>query len=136
PDGVRRVRQQDPVARPVVTAADVQDFVRRAAAPAAADPMPSAPYLKYSRRMMEGHDDTGLLMQSSDPEIRKLAAEHGLLGHTYVDVDAYGGCRNTLAAISESDLKPDFFIRRSATCGTCVDACDGACASLAHVAPV
>jgi hypothetical protein len=136
PDGVRKVRQQDRVARPVVTPEAVQDFVRRVNAPDPADPMPSAPYLKYSKRMMDGHDDTVLLVQSPDPEIRKLAGEHGLLGHTYIDVDAFGGCRAALASVSSSGVRPDFFIRRSASCGTCLDACDGACFSLSQIAPV
>ncbi len=131
PDGVKRVHTQV-APRPVpITKADVADFWARRQVASTAEPMPSASYMKYARRMMEGHDDTAMLIASGNPELAALASEYGLLGHSYIDVDALGGCRQALELIRKmGSVKPDFAVRREATCQHCKCADDGACAEI------
>lgn len=135
PDGVKRVHTQA-APRPVpITKADVEAFWARRTVASTAEPMPSVTYMKYAKRMMEGHDDTSLLIASGNPELASLASEYGLLGHSYVDVDAAGGCRQALEILrSAGQITPDFAVRRSATCQHCKCADDGACAEISKVA--
>jgi hypothetical protein len=80
--------------------------------------------------MMNGADDRSFLVASIDPEVRSLAGEFGILGHTYLDMDALGGCRNALSTMNVRSLSPDFVIRRSSSCSICNHASDGACAEI------
>lgn len=130
PEPVRTFATPQRAAAPAVTQSDVDSFLARKQAAAAAEPPPSLEYLKYAQRMQLGHDDTALLRGSPDASLRRLASEHGILGHTYVDVDAFGGCRGALAAAKSRGLRPDFVLRRSASCQHCRGAADGACAQL------
>lgn len=125
----RTVHTQHAPAKPQVTAGDVESFVARQSADAPPATPPAA-WLKYARRMMHGSDDRALLVAATDPQLRSLAGEYGILGHTYLDMDALGGCRNTLALIEDRGLSPDFVVRRSASCPTCMGASDGACAAI------
>jgi hypothetical protein len=132
PDGVKTAHTQQPVPKVPVTKADVASFWARRRVSSTAEPMPSPAYMKYARRMMEGRDDTSLLIASGNPELASLASEYGLLGHSYVDMDALGGCRQALSVIRKSgSVTPDFAVRRSASCEHCKCAEDGACAQIA-----
>lgn len=133
PDGVKTVHTTLPQAKVPITKADVESFWARRRTSATAEPMPSPAYMKYARRMMEGHDDTSLLIASGNPEMAVLASEFGLLGHSYVDMDALGGCRQTLALIRKAGaITPDFVVRRQASCEHCKCAEDGACAEISR----
>lgn len=132
PDGVKTVHTQQPRPAPApVSVDDVRAFVERRRA---SDPLPSPEYVRYARRMQSGHDDRAFLTASTDPSLRALAAEYGLLGHTYVDVDVAGGCRQALALVRERGLSPDFVVRRSSSCSGCGGAPDGACDHLCRTA--
>lgn len=131
PDGIKTTETRLPPKPVQVTKADVESFWARRQVASTVEPMPSATYMKYARRMMEGHDDTSLLIASGNPELASLASEYGLLGHSYVDVDSLGGCRPALELIQKmGSVKPDFAVRRSATCQNCKCAPDGACAQI------
>ena len=116
-------------AKPTVTKKDVADFVARREA-SVSTPAPTVEYVKHARRMMLGHDDRAALVASTDSNLRQLAGEFGILGHTYLDMDLLGGCRNTLALMEKRDIAPEYVIRRSAVCQMCKDAPDGACAGI------
>jgi len=142
PDGVKTAWTQPVPARPKpVTAADVEAFWQRRFSTPRDPGMPSVAYMKYARRMMQGHDDSAILAASGDPELGRLASQAGIIGHTYVDVDALGGCRNALDLVRTrsaasgglTPFVPDFFVRRSSSCPHCKDAKDGACAQLCKV---
>lgn len=129
PDGVLTVRTQQPVAKRQVTAAEVKEFLDKPKVSLVKEI--SSDYAKYARRMMEGHDDREMLVASGDPELVKLASEFGLLGHTWVDMDAIGSCKRTLAFINQKGgFGPDFVVRRLASCPNCHDASDGACCEI------
>jgi hypothetical protein len=126
-----RTFQHLPKPSPVqFTEKDVSNFVERVASPAEKPEIPSTAWFKYAKRMMTGSDDRALLVTATDLKLRALAGEYGVLGHTYLDMDALDGCRNTLALMEEKDLAPDFIIRRSASCPICKDTKDGACAAI------
>lgn len=138
PDGIATVRTQYRPATPTVSQDDVRQFwERRFAAPGPSAPSPA--YMKYAKRMTDGHDDTSLLLASGDPELSSLASQRGIIGHTYLDVDALGGCKAALGFLREqissvkSVFAPDYMVRRSASCSICKDAEDGACAQLCRV---
>ena len=130
PDGVKKVIQQDKPKQVAVTKGDVESFLKRRQASPGIDAMPSPAYLKHARRMMEGHDDVAALTASTDADLQFLASEYGVLGHTYIDIDAAGGCRQALSIIESRGLSPDFAVRRSASCAICMGAEDGACAAI------
>jgi hypothetical protein len=138
PDGVRTVHTQQP--RPAgrqVSSSEVQEFLDR---PKAGPAKPLSPaYVKYARRMMDGLDDREFLVASGDPELLALASEYGLLGHTWIDMDAAGSCRKALAYVesrTSAKLAPDFVVRRSASCPNCHCTSDGACSKLSEVTKV
>ena len=138
PDGVRTSWMQPKLSKPTITASDVESFWQRRFSTPQDPGMPSVAYMKYARRMMQGHDDSAILSASGDPELGRLASQAGIIGHTYVDVDALGGCRNALDLVRTrsaasgglTPFVPDFFVRRSSSCPHCKGAKDGACAQL------
>ena len=115
PGSVMTVHQQDRPAVPVITEKDIQDFWARRAAAGEVEPLPSPMYLLAARRIMTGSADPSTLAASSDPEVRQLAHEHGILGHTYLDADALGGVRATIDLIRGRELSPDFVLLRQAS---------------------
>jgi hypothetical protein len=131
-DPVLRVQEQHQP-KPVQASPEaVEAYLKQASTqPLKSDPMPGAAYMAYARRMMAGLNDTKVLSGSPDPELRKLSSLYGILGHTYIDMDALGGCKNTLAFV-EKHGSPDFIIRRKAVCGICKGMSDGGCAQLCH----
>ena len=114
-ESVMTVRQQDRPVKPKITEQDVQDYRDRQAVAADIDPMPSPIYLLAARRIMLGSADPASLVASSDPEVRRLVHEHGILGHTYLDADALGGVRPTVDLIRAEGLRPDFVLVRQAS---------------------
>jgi len=95
----------------------------------ATDKMPGPMCLVAAKRMMSGQIDAASARASSDPEIRKLAKEYGILGHTYLDVDALGTCNDAINLIVSKKLSPDFVVLRGS------DDPEG-CAKLSKVVPV
>lgn len=147
PDGVQRVQTRLAPVEPVITAADMAAFWARRSANKS-DPAPSSDYLKFARRMMQGHNDVATLAGSGKPELISLASEYGLLGHTYLDMDALGGCRNTLSFIQKRNDTiiasrndgigdvPDFVLRRASSCQICKNLPDGACAEISRISVI
>ena len=144
-ESVRTIMTQQAAPKPVITQKDYDDFWhRKFSAPTEKQPSPG--YLKYARRMMMGDVDLAVLASAKDLDVSGLVSEYGILGKSYLDMDAMEGCNNTLnlmhkLASSEQsaaaglgndprDLHIDFVIRRSATCGYCKGAPDGACAKI------
>lgn len=78
----------------------------------AAEKMPGPMCLVASKRMMLGQVNPASMKASSDAEIRKLADEYGILGHTYLDVDALGSYNEVVRLISSKRLTPDFVLWR------------------------
>jgi hypothetical protein len=128
PDGIKTVAYQPKVAKQTFTDEQINSVLAARSSNSVGTRI-SSTYAKYAKRMMEGKDDREYLRASGDQELIKLASEFGLLGHTYVDMDALGGCRKTLAHIQNHCIIPDFIIRRS-SCGICKNTADGACARL------
>jgi hypothetical protein len=95
----------------------------------------SSQFVSASIHLMKNKDPEAIL-GSADSEVRKLSSELGLLGYTYIDMDALGGCRKTLAFIKNMSNTPDFVLRRNASCETCKGACDGACSKIQQVIPI
>lgn len=139
PDGLKIVRTQHQAAKPVVSTSDIESFWERRFATPSTPGLPSIAYMKYARRMMKGHNDSQILTASGSSELIRLASQFGIIGHTYIDIDALGGCRNAVdllqsrAASNVSSISPDYIVRRSASCSYCHDVLDGACAQLCRV---
>ena len=128
PDGVRQAHYQ-PKVKPLKITPEMVQEVADSKKPRVNI---SSTYAKFARRMMDGHDDREYLTNSHDSELVKLASEYGLLGYTYIDMDALGGCRNTIAFLKSRNLKPDFVIRRNASCQICRNTSDGGCARICN----
>jgi hypothetical protein len=143
-ESVRTVMTQQASPKPVVTKQDIENWQNKFQAPAPQGPSPG--YLKYARRMMLGDVDLAVLAAAKEPDIAGLVSEYGILGKSYLDMDAMEGCDKTyelmlkMAANGQSaaaglgpdprDLHLDYVIRRSATCTHCKGAPDGACAQI------
>lgn len=134
PEKVRVVQHHAPAKKPVVTASDVKDFWDRKTATIA--PPPSHTYLKFAKRMATGHNDVESLSVATDPSLRALASEYGLLGHTWIDMDAMGGCKHTADLIRKNGFAPDFVLRRASVCEHCNCAPNGGCESLKAVTQI
>lgn len=104
---------QKPV--PTISQSDIQSFWDRRMASIDAEAMPSAMYLIAARKMIQGNVDPNSIRASSDSEVRKLAKEYGLIGHTYLDVDAIGGVQQSFKYLqANSDHRFDFLLYRVA----------------------
>ena len=90
----------------------------------------SSAYIKYAIRMMSGFDDRKVLSSSTDPDLRALSKQFGILGNSYLDMDALGGCRKTSVFIHHHKLSPSHLIRRSSSCNICMNTSDGCCSDL------
>lgn len=111
----RTFQHRDRPAKPEITEKDIQDFWNRRAASDGSEPMPSPIYLMAAKRIMAGSADARSLTASSDPEVRNLAYEHGILGHTYLDGDALGGPRAVMDFLdARKSMCPDFVLLRKA----------------------
>ena len=145
PEGVKTIQTLKQAAKPVITQQQYDEFWhRRFSAPTVE--IPSSGYMKYARRMMMGHNDVDAIAAAADKSISSLVSEYGVLGKSYLDMDAMGGCKNTLAlmqklsnsgemnaaglGIDPRDLHLDYVLRRSASCTHCKGAPDGACAQI------
>jgi hypothetical protein len=136
-ESVKTIQHHPKPAQIKLTPEDIRSFWDRRLATSGAEEMPGPLYLKAARQLMMGVADLNTISASSNPEVRKLAREYGILGHTYVDMDAMGGCRPTLDLIASRDLAPDFILRRASNCSMCHGHADGACAELQQtVAPI
>lgn len=147
PDGVQKIQTRLVPAEPVITAADMAAFWARRSSNIN-EPAPSSDYLKFARRMMQGYNDIATLAGSGISELVSLASEYGLLGHTYLDMDALGGCRSTLNFIQKRNDDtiasrndgvgdvPDFVLRRSSSCQICKNLPDGACAEISRISVI
>jgi hypothetical protein len=147
PDGVLKIQTRLVPKEPVITAADMAAFWARRSTKTS-EVFPSSAYTRFARRMMAGQDDVAVLAGSGSPELVSLASEYGLLGHTYLDMDALGGCRNTVNFIQNRNNAftssrnegignvPDFILRRASTCPICKNLPDGACAELARISVI
>lgn len=134
-ESVQTVQHRSAVPSKPVTTEDVRSFWERRMAGSSSEEMPSPFYLRAAKLLTVDPSSLPTLSSSSVPEIRAAAREYGILGHTYVDVDAMGGCRETLKFVASHGLSPDFFLRRG-SCGVCGGASDGACSGLGRCAPV
>lgn len=95
----------------------------------------TATYAKYARRMIDGKDDREYLRASGDVELTRLASEYGLIGHTYLDMDAVGGCGNALQYVNRiSTLQ--YALRRSSVCSKCRNMSDGDCHKISSIIPI
>lgn len=101
-------------AKPVIGEEEYLSYWTRNAIASDAEKMPSPTYLLIARKMMAGNVDLMNIAASADPEIQKLSKEYGILGHTYIDVDAMGGCKVALDFISHKKISPDYFLARAA----------------------
>ncbi len=138
-EAVKTIQTRLPAPAVKVSQEQVDDFWhRKFSAPTEAPPSPA--YLKFARRMMAGSNDVGPMAASGVPELVSLAKEYGILGHSYLDMDALGGCKQTLEFILAREVKApmslDFVIRRSASCQHCRGTSDGACAKICEFAKI
>jgi hypothetical protein len=129
-DPIKTVRQQRKPVKPEFSDADVSDFLSRKTS---SERMPGPFYLLAARRIMNEEISISSLSASSDPEVRKLAKDYGILGHTYIDVDAMGGAQRTLSFVQSKKLIPDFFLFRAANHD---DRANEAYARLIKIAPI
>ena len=126
------LRHQDAAQKPTVSEKEMAEHLAR---PRQIAPVLSRGFVAASKHLMLGGSPE-VISGSPDPEIRKLARSYGILGHTYLDMEALGGCQKTLDFISRMDAAPDFIVRRSACCGECKDASDGTCAQIKSISPI
>jgi hypothetical protein len=127
PESVQKVHTYLRTETPRVTESDIKEYVSRKAEH---NEILSSDYRRLAKRMMDGYNDLELISNSTDPKVRRLASEYGLLGYTYLDMDVLGGCRNTIKFIESRGERPDYLIRRSASCGVCLNKPDGGCQKL------
>jgi hypothetical protein len=117
--------------KPSVSEDEYLSYWTRNAVASNADSMPSPTYLLLAKKVMEGKVDSRAIVASVDPDVKRISKEYGILGHTYVDVDAIGGYRLALSFINAKKLTPDYFVSRTSS----VDD-ETSCASLSKVAPI
>ena len=143
-ESVRTIHTQQAAPKVVPTQQDYDNFWHRKFTAPEKEPSPG--YLKYARRMMLDDVDLTVLAAAGDPEISSLVSEYGIIGKSYLDMDAMEGCDKTyelmlkMASNGQSaaaglgadprDLHLDYVVRRSASCQHCKDAPDGACAQI------
>lgn len=126
------LRHHDKQVKPAATEQQMAAVLAR---PRQAAPTISRAFVAAARHLMlGGHPD--VVAASPDPEARKLTAAHGVIGHTYLDMDALGGCNKTFDFISRMDAIPDFVVRRASCCSECKDASDGACAQIRSMSSI
>lgn len=101
-------------AKPVIGEEEYLSYWTRNAIANSAEKMPSSMYLLIAKKMMTGYVDAHRLAASADAEIQKLSKEYGIIGHTYIDVDAMGGSKATIDFISQTKKCPDYFLARAA----------------------
>lgn len=111
PESPQVAHYQRPVSKPVVTDDDVQKFIERQSAQKVSLPAPHV--MRAVLALTQGHMPVGLL-RSVDSSIREVAREHGIVGHTYLDIDALGGPKATLGFIQTKKVAPDFLVGRLA----------------------
>lgn len=111
PEIPRTAHYQRPEVKPVISDEDVQKFIERQSAQKT--PFPSPQVLRAILALTQGHLPIGL-QRSTDGSIREIAREHGIVGHTYLDIDALGGPKPTLGFIRTKGLEPDFLVGRLA----------------------
>lgn len=131
-DAVQTIQHHPVSKKPKVTAKDMEDFKRRQAAHV---PMPSPEYMAAALHLMRGGNPV-TMAASTDPTVRKMVGEYGIIGHTYLDADALGGCRATLSFVKASGNVPRHIVMRAADCPTCKGKSDGACAQLRKMSSV
>jgi hypothetical protein len=95
----------------------------------------SSAYIKYADRMQSGIDDRKYLIESGDPELTRLASQHGILGHVYYDVDAAGSCSKAYRDISGS-ISYQYAVRRASVCHECRNIATGGCAKISAIVPL
>lgn len=110
----RSIQHHPKPVKPQLTEKDYEDYWARQAQESTAEKMPSSLYLVAAGRLMQKRINPSSIWASSDSEVRKLINEYGIIGHTYVDVDAIGGCSAALSLISSHKLSPDFALLRRA----------------------
>jgi hypothetical protein len=130
-DGVKTVSTQQPKYKPVYDQSTVDAYLSAPREPKYSGP--SSVYFKYARRMMEGHDDREFLLASGDESLKRLALDYGLLGKTYLDLDAFESCKDALNFVISTKRVPSYVLRRHATCGHCHGISGGACDKLCSV---
>jgi hypothetical protein len=111
--------------------AEVSEFIERKKSEISFSP--SHEYLKLASRMMLGYDDLSQIESSTDSSVLSLSSEFGILGHTYLDMDVLGGCKNTLALIKKKNLRPDYVISRNSSCSICDGHPDGGCCQISKI---
>jgi len=98
-------------------------------------PVLSSDYVKYARRMMDGFDDRVSIVSSSDAQSKVLTSQYGLLGHSWIDIDALGGC-NFAVKYASGELPPEYFVRRSSFCTNCNGEDGGCCSQISSVSTI
>lgn len=126
------LRQQRKAAKPTFTDKQIDEYLSR---PKKVEKVLSRSFIAAARHLMNG-GLSDAIAGSVDPEVQKLSRSYGLIGHTYLDMDALGGCQKTLDFMSKMDFIPDFVVRRSSTCGQCKDASDGACSQIRTISSI
>ena len=111
-DSVKKIQHRSKPSKINITEKDIRDFWDRRASVHNIEQMPGPIYMMAAKRVMLGTVDAKSLIISSDKEVRKLAFENGLLGYTYIDIDAIGGTRAALDLIESRNLNPDFLLSR------------------------
>lgn len=111
PELPKTIQYQRPVAKPTISEKDIAEYQARHSAVKAELPPPHIVSILAS--LTKGRHNQALLA-SSDLNVRLAAKEHGIIGHTYVDIDVMGGPKATYAFIKKNGLKPDFLVSRIA----------------------
>jgi hypothetical protein len=101
--------------KPAISEEEYLSYWTRNAIASNADKMPGPIYLLIAKKMMNGQVDSRSISASSDLEVRKLSKEYGIIGHTYIDIDALGGCGAALSFVNQRKLSPNYFLSRSAS---------------------
>lgn len=132
-DSVLTIRTQQPVKKPDVTKADIDAFLARKSASSSGPVLPSGSYLVAARQMMEGKVKPEHVASSTDPDVRGLVREYGILGHSWIDADALGGPRQAAAFLKTTGIRPDYVVCRVSTSE---DVASGATVELSKIARV
>lgn len=109
PEQVQVAHHKRPELKPSITDSDVQAFLARQNS---AKPETLAPHVLSALKSLSYGSGPNMLLASSDSSVRELSKEYGIVGHTYIDVDAVGGPAATLAFIKNKSLSPDFLVMR------------------------
>lgn len=76
------------------------------------------------------------LSGATDPDVKQLKSEIGVMGDVYIDIDALGGCDKAMSHVIKNKITPKYAIRRQSECPICHGEPGGGCDQLSKISTI